>query len=101
MKLPPPYEAALFRALHSKEGAAARWGATMRPDDETLRARIAEEFGIQGGCGVTGWRVNYWGGANPYVEIQVGAETPVELSGRELLASTREALKLSYPGELF
>jgi len=45
--------------------------------------------------------VNYWGGSNPRIEIQIGADTPVELSGRELLAAVREALKLTRPGELF
>jgi len=101
MKLPPPYEAALFRALHSKEGAAARWGATMRPDDETLRRRIAEEFGIQGGFSVTGGYLDYWGGANPRIAIRNGDGSTFVLSGRELLAAAREALKLSCPGELF
>jgi len=101
MRLPPHHEAALIRALHSVEGAAARWATTIRPDDETLRRRIAEEFGISGGFGMTGMRVDYWGGLNPRVEIQIGADTPVELSGRELLAAVREALKITRPGELF
>lgn len=101
MRLPPHYESAIIRALHSTEGAAARWGATVRPDDETLRRRIAEEFGISGGFGMTGERVNYWGGLNPRIEIQIGADTPVELSGRDLLAAVREALNLTRPGELF
>jgi len=101
MRLPPDYETALVRALHSTEGAAARWGATIRPDDETLRRRIAEEFGISGGFGKTGERVNYWGSINPMIEIQIGADAPVELSGRELLAAVREALKITRPGELF
>ena len=101
MRLPPHYEAALVRALHSTEGAAARWGSTVRPDDDALRQRIAEEFGISGGFGRTGERVNYWGGINPRVEIHIGADTPVELSGRELLTAVREALKITRPGELF
>ena len=101
MKLPPHYETALIRALHSTEGAAARWAATIRPDDESLCRRIAEEFGISGGFGMKGERVDYWGGINPRVEIQIGADTPVELSGRELLAAVREALKITRPGELF
>lgn len=101
MKLSSPYEAALLRALHSKEGAAARWGATVRPDDETLRGRIAEEFGIQGGFSMTGEYLGYWGGANPRIEIRNGDALTLVLSGRELLATVREALKLSCPGELF
>lgn len=101
MKLPPHYEAALIRALHSTEGAAARWAGTSRMDDDALRQRISEEFGISGGFGMTGERVNYWGGTNPRVEIQIGADVPVELSGRELMAAVREALKITRPGELF
>lgn len=101
MRLPPNYESALIRALHSTEGAAARWGGTVRPDDETLRQRIAEEFGISGGFGMTGEQVNYWGGINPRVEIQIDADMPVELSGRELLGAVREAIKIGHPNELF
>jgi len=101
MRLPPHYQAALIRALHSTEGAAARWASTIRPDDESLRRRIAEEFGISGGFGMTGEQVNYWGGINPRVEIQIGADTPVELSGCELLADVREALGIGRPDELF
>ena len=101
MRLPPHYEAALVRALHSTGGAAARWAGATRLDDDALRKRIAEEFGISGGFGMTGLRVNYWGGINPRVEIQIGADTPVELAGRELLGAVREALKLARPGELF
>ena len=101
MRLPPHYESALIRALHSTEGAAARWAATTRPDDESLCRRIAEEFGISGGFGKKGVRVDYWGGINPRVEIQIGADTRVELSGCELLAAVREALKITRPGELF
>lgn len=101
MKLPPPYEAALLRALHSKEDAAARWGATVRPDDETLRRRIAEEFGICGGFSMHGEYLHYWGGANPRIEIRNENTSTLTLSGRELLAAVREALKLSCPGELF
>lgn len=101
MRLPPDYEAALIRALHSVEGAAARWSATVRPDDETLRRRIADEFGIQGGFGWTGVWVDYWGGTNPRIEIRIRAETPIDLSGRELLVAVRDALNLTRPGELF
>jgi len=70
-------------------------------DDDALRQRIAEEFGISGGFGMTGERVNYWGGINPVIEIQIDADAPVELSGRELLSAVREALKIIRPGELF
>ena len=101
MRLSPQHEAALVRALHSTEGAAARWAGASRMDDAALSRRIAEEFGIQGGFGRSGELVNYWGGRNPRIEIQIGADTPVELSGRELLAAVREALKLTRPGELF
>lgn len=101
MRLPPHFDSALIRALHSTEGAAARWGATLHLDDETLRRRIAEEFGIQGGFSLPGERVDYWGGTNPRIEIQIGADTPVELSGRELLTAVREALSITRPGELF
>jgi hypothetical protein len=101
MKLLPQYEEALARALHSSYGAAARWAATVRPDDATLRRRISEEFGIQGGFGMRGQWVSYWGGANPGIEIRVGADTPVELSGRELLAAVRDVLGMGRPGELF
>lgn len=101
MRLPPQYEAALVRALHSTEGAAARWAGAARLDDERLRQRIAEEFGISGGFGRTGESVSYWGGINPVIEIAIGADTPVELSGRELLAVVRDALKIARPGELF
>jgi hypothetical protein len=101
VKLPPDHEAALLRALHSRHGAGARWAATVRPDDETLLCRIGEELGIWGGFGMPGLWVDYRGGRNPRVEIRIGAEIPLELSGRELLAAAREALKLARPGELF
>ncbi len=101
MRLPPPYESALVRALHSTSGAAARWAGAARLDDERLRQRIAEEFGISGGFGSERERVDYWGGIHPEIEITVGADTPVHLSGRELLAAVRDALKLARPGELF
>ena len=76
MRLPPHYETALIRALHSTEGAAARWAGANRMEDDALRQRIAEEFGISGGFGMTGERVNYWGGTNPVIEIQIGADAP-------------------------
>lgn len=101
MMMSPRYEAALVRALHSTEGASARWAATVRPDDATLSRRISEELGIQGGFGMVGEWVNYWGGINPRIEIRIGEDTPIELSGRELLAAVRAALKITRPGELF
>ena len=101
MRLSPQHEAALVRALHSTEGAAVRWAGANRLDDAQLLRRIGEEFGIMGGFGTTGARVEYRGGINPHIEIQIGADTPVELSGRELLAAVRESLKITRPGELF
>jgi len=83
------------------EGAAARWAATVRPDDEALRRRVGFEFGSQCGFGMPGTWVDYHGGMNPRIEIRLGADTPVELSGRELLAAVREALKIGRTGELF
>lgn len=101
MKLPPQYEAALVRALHSTSGAEARWAGAGRLDDERLRQRIAEEFGISGGFGSERERVDYWGGIHPEIEITIGADTPIHLLGRELLGAVREALKIARPGELF
>jgi hypothetical protein len=101
MSLSPSQAAALVRALHSTEGAATRWAATVRPDDNALTARIAEEFGIHGGFGAKGVWVDYKGGMNPRIEIRIGAETPVELSGRDLLAAVRDAIHRHRPGELF
>ncbi len=101
MRLSPAYEGALIRALHSVEGAAVRWNAAGRLDDAALLARIGEEFGIVGGFSRAGEWVDFRGGRNPRIEIRIGAENPVELSGRELLAAVRMALKISHPGELF
>ena len=49
--------------------------------------RVGEEFGIMGGFGMAGERVEYRGGINPRIEIQIGAATPLEISGRDLLAA--------------
>jgi len=78
-----------------------RWAGANRLDDAGLVRRIGEEFGIMGGFGWDGASVEYRGGINPRIEIRVGADTPVELSGRGLLAAVREALKIARPGELF
>ena len=86
--------------LYAGRGGAMK-GAIVWHDDETLRRRIAEEFGISGGFGMTCDRVNYWGGINPRIEIQIGADTPIELSGCELLTAVREALGIGRPNELF
>lgn len=72
----------------------------MRPDD-ALRHRIAEEFGIAGGFNWSGLAVEYKGGVNPRITIQIGTEPPLELTGGELLSAVREALHLARPGELF
>ena len=101
MRLPPSHEAALVWALHSTEGAEVRWAGANRLDDAGLMRRIGEEFGISGGFGWDGVWVEYRGGINPRIEICVGADTPMELFGRELLAAVREALKITRPGELF
>ncbi|MBE2202973.1 MAG: hypothetical protein IAE94_01350 [Chthoniobacterales bacterium] len=73
----------------------------MRPDDDALRHRIAEEFGIAGGFNWSGLAVEYKGGVNPRITIQIGTEPPLELTGGELLSAVREALHLARPGELF
>jgi hypothetical protein len=101
MRLSAKQSEALVRALHSMEGAAARWAENPKLDDASLTARIAYEFGTMGGyCGEGVW-LDYRGGANPRVEIKAAGEEPIQLSGRELLAATREVLGTTRPGELF
>jgi len=101
MSLTAKQSEALVRALHSMEGADARWDENRRLDDETLTHRIAYEFGAMGGyCGAGTW-VDYHGGTNPRIEIKVAGEEPIQLSGRELLTAAREVLALGRPGELF
>jgi hypothetical protein len=101
MSLSAKQSEALVRALHSMEGAAARWAENPKLDDASLTARIAYEFGTMGGyCGEGVW-VDYHGGANPRVKIEVANESDLELEGRELLAATREALGIGRAGELF
>ena len=94
-------QAALVRALHSMEGAAARWAGATRLEDAALMERIGYEFGIQGGYSGDGIWIDYWGGHNPRIEIRVSCDAPVQLAGRDLLASVREALRMKRPGELF
>ena len=101
MRLPPNYEAALIKALHLTTDGAERWAGASQIDDHQLRVRISEEFGIAGGFAMTGTRVEYWGGLHPEIEIQIGEQAPITLSGRKLLSAVRDALKLQRPGELF
>lgn len=101
MKLREEHMDLLRRALLSSSGASERWDKTPKIDDETLRVRIAEEFGIQGGFNKAGLGINYHGGSNPRVIIEVGGEPPFILMGRDLLTAARETLGLSRPGELF
>lgn len=101
MRLAAPHRAALVGALHSTQGAKARWAATVRPDDEALRQRVGYEFGIQGGFhSGTDW-AEYWGGKNPRITIKAGGLDEIEISGRELLGEVRLALGLARPDELF
>ena len=101
MKLGPDQERLLRMGLHSSWGAANRWGENQRLDDDALRRRIGDEFGIMGGYGKTGERIEYRGGTNPRAIIQIGDNPPLVLEGRELLAAVREALGIGHPGELF
>ena len=101
MRLSPDQQAALVRALHSMEGAAARWTGATRLDDRALTERIGYEFGIQGGFSSNGIWIDYWGGRNPRIEIKVPHDAPVQLFGREPLAAVRIALQLKRFGELF
>jgi hypothetical protein len=101
MNLSPPLADALHRALHSTSGADERWRDGSSFDDEALTQRIAAEFGIMGGFGAPGVRVEFRGGKTPRITIEIGDGPGVELEGRELLAATREVLQLRRPGELF
>lgn len=101
MNLSPLHADALHRALHSTEGAADRWRDGGSFDDALLTERIAAEFGIMGGFGAPGVRVEFRGGKTPRITIEIGDGPGVELEGRELLAATREVLQLRRPGELF
>jgi hypothetical protein len=101
MNLSPLHADALHRALHSTEGAAERWRDGGSVDDEALTGRIAAEFGIMGGFGTSGARIEFRGGKNPRITIEIGNASTVELEGRELLAATCEVLQLRRPGELF
>ena len=101
MKLSPAQQAALVQSLHSFARATGRWAGAARLDDEALAARIAEEFGIQGGYRGQDCGYDYRGGQNPRITIMVPGEANVELYGRDLLAAVREVFLLSRPGELF
>ena len=101
MKLSPAQQTALVRALHSMEGAAARWAKATRLGDAALYRRIGYEFGTRGGFSSGGVFVDYWGGTNPRIEIKVAADHPVTLCGPTLLAAVRSALRIARDGELF
>jgi len=101
VKLSPTQQVALVQSLHSFAGATGRWAGAARLDDEALTARITEEFGIQGGYRGHDCGYDYHGGLNPRITIMMPGESPVELSGRDLLAAVREVFKMSRPGELF
>jgi hypothetical protein len=101
MNLGPDPLCLLKMGLHSSWGAAERWMECPRLDDDALRRRVGKEFGIMGGYGKTGERIEYRGGANPRAIIQIGDDPPLVLEGRELLAAVRELLGISRPDELF
>ena len=101
MNLTPLHADALHRALHSTEGAADRWRDGCSFDDAVLTERIAAEFGIMGGFGAPGLRVDFHGGKTPRITIQIGDAPGIKLEGRELLTAAREVLRLRRPGELF
>ena len=101
MRLSPAQQAALVQSLHSFAGAEGRWTGAARLDDEALNARISEEFGIQGGYRGADCGYDYHGGQHPHITIMVPGQSPVELSGQDLLAAVREAFRLPHPGDLF
>jgi len=87
-------EKAVSRATHSFSGSQERWEETPAGISDTqLLARIAEEFGIQGGGSMENGWVEYIGGNNPRLIVQdEDFNTIAQLKGRGLITAVRTVI---------
>lgn len=91
-----PDDALLRRALHSTQGAAERWAASIAAGetDASLKARIATEFGNRGGG--DGYEVAVGSSHRIWFSPKSQSDKP-SLQGKVLVSEVRRLLRIPYP----
>lgn len=93
-----PDDEDLRHALHSTEGAAGRWAESIAggESDESLKRRIASEFGDWGSFTTDLSSCTYQGGRNPRIWFGARSGKP-SLQGKALVARVRDLLAVPLP----